>query len=232
VTAVASVAAVAAGARVFVFSQAFSGVLGFSRIFLSFLWSYWAFSSFLGFPVLLGTLRGAFGYRRGPFVSFGVPLGPFGVPLVCARAFFRALWVPLASFWGRLGVPLGYLWGVFGRFGVTWAARGCPGVPKDAENQKTHVFVCFCPCVKKHVFLCVSRGGQGSRQQNTRVFVCFRIFEAEAATKQNTRIFVCFRGPVFGKHVFLWVSVFGPLLCDRESNVAICTCFCVFLRCF
>ena len=69
-------------------------------------------------------------------------------------------------------------------------------------------------------------------QQNTRVFVCFRIFEAEAATKQNTRIFVCFRGPVFGKHVFLWVSVCGPLLCDRESNVAICTCFCVFLNFF
>ena len=118
-TAVASVAAVAAVARVFVFSRTFLGPLGFSEVFFSFLWSYRAFSSFLGFPVLLGTLRGAFGYLRGPFVSFGVPLGPFGVPLVCPRASFRALWVPLASLGGRLGVPLGYLWGVFGRFGVT-----------------------------------------------------------------------------------------------------------------
>ena len=188
----ASVAAVAAVARVFVFSRAFSGGLGFSRVFLSFLWSYRAFSSFLGFPVLLGTLRGAFGYLRGPFVSFGIPLGPFGVSLVCPRASFRALWVPLASLGGRLGVPLGHLWGLFGRFGVTWAARGCPGVPKDAENQKTHVFVCFCPCVKKHVFLCVSRGGQGSMQQNTHVFVCLRVLEAEVAPNQNICFFVCF----------------------------------------
>ena len=133
-TAVASVAAVAAAARVFVFSRAFSGALGFSRVFLSFLWSYRAFSSFLGFPVLLGTLRGAFGYLRGPFVSFGIPLGPFGVSLVCPRASFRALWVPLASLGGRLGVPLGHLWGLFGRFGVTWAARGCRGIPKVPEN--------------------------------------------------------------------------------------------------
>ena len=191
-TAVASVAAVAAAARVFVFSKAFLGALGFSQVFFSFLWSHRAFSKFLGFPVLLGTLRGAFGYLRGPFVSFGVPLGPFGVPLGCPRASFRALWVPLASLGGRLGVPLGYLWGLFGRFGVTWAARGCPGVPKDAENQKTHVFACFCPCVKKPVFLCVSRSGQGSMHQNTRVFVCFRIFEAEVAPKQNIFIFVCF----------------------------------------
>ena len=176
-TAVASVAAVAAAARVFVFSRAFSGSLGFSRVFLSFLWSSRAFSSCLGFPVLLGNLRGPFGYLRGPFVSFGVPLGPFGVPLGCPRASFRALWLPLSSLRGPLGVPLGYLWGLFGRFGVTWAARGCPGVPKDAEKQKTRVFVCFCPCVKKHMFLCVSRVSQRSMQQNTRVFVCFRVFE-------------------------------------------------------
>ena len=184
-TVVASVAAVAAAARVFVFSKAFLGALGFSQVFFSFLWSHRAFSKFLGFPVLLETLRGAFGYLRGPFVSFGVPLE-------CPRASFRALWVPLASLGGRLGVPLGYLWGLFGRFGVTWAARGCPGVPKDAENQKTHVFVCFCKCVKKQVFLCVSRSGQGSMHQITRVFVCFRIFEAEVAPKQNICIFVCF----------------------------------------
>ena len=145
-------------------------------------------------------------------------MGPCTVSLVCPRASFRALWVPLASLGGRLGVPLGYLWGLFGRFGVTWAARGCPkmlktrkhaylwglfgrfgvtwvargcpGVPKDVENQKTHVFTCFCQCVKKHVFLCVSRSGQGSMHQNTCVFVCFRIFEAEVAPKQNIRIFV------------------------------------------
>ena len=90
-TAVASVAAVAAAARIFVFSRAFLGALGFSQVFFSFLWPHRAFSKFLGFPVLLGTLRGAFGYLRGPFVSFGVPLGPFGVPLVCPRASFRAL---------------------------------------------------------------------------------------------------------------------------------------------
>ena len=178
--------------RVLVFARAVSGDLRFSRVFLNCLWFYRASSSVLRFPVLLGTLRGAFEHLRRPFVSFGVPVGPFGVSLVCPRASFRALWVPLAFLGGRLGVPLGYLWGVFGRFGVTWAARGCPGVPKDAENQKTHVFVCFCPCVKKHVFLCVSRVGQGSMQQNTRVFVCFRIFEAEVAPNQNICIFVCF----------------------------------------
>ena len=137
-TVVASVAAVAAAARVFVFSRAFLGALGFSQVFFSFLWSHWAFSNFLGFPVLLGTLRGAFGYLRGPFVFFGVPLGSPGRAL--GPASFRTLWVPVASLGGRLGVPLGYLWGFFGRFGVTWAARGCLGVPKDAENQKTHVF--------------------------------------------------------------------------------------------
>jgi hypothetical protein len=142
---------------------------------------------------------------RGPSVCFGIPVGPFGVPLVCPQASFRALWVPLASLGGRLGVPLGYLWGVFGCFGVTWAAWDCPGVPGDAENRKTHVFVCFCPCIKKQMFLCVSRGGQGSMQQNTRVFVCFRVFEAEVAPNQNIRIFVCFWSLVFGKHVFLWV---------------------------
>ena len=138
-TAVASVAAVAAAARVFVFSKAFLGALGFSRVFFSFLWSHRAFSIFLGFPVLLGTLRRAFGYLRGLFVSFGVPLGPFGVPLVCPRASFRALEVSVAFLGGRLGVPLGYLWGLFGRFGVTGAARGCPKMLKT----------------RKHMFLCV-----------------------------------------------------------------------------
>ena len=141
-TVVASVAAVAAAARVFVFSRAFLGALGFSRVFFSFLWSHRAFSNFLGFPVLLGTLRGAFGYLWGPFVSFGVPLGAFGVPLECPRASFRALWVPLASLGDRLGVPLGYLWGLFGRFGslvLSGAARGCPKMLK----------------IRKHMFLCV-----------------------------------------------------------------------------
>jgi hypothetical protein len=131
VTAVASVAALAAAARfscLFELSWVLWGFLEFSSMFFGLI------SSFLGFPVLLGTLGGAFGYLRGPFVSFGIPLGPFGVPLVCPRASSRALWVPLASLGGRLGVPLGYLWGLFGRFGVTWAARGCRGVPKDAEK--------------------------------------------------------------------------------------------------
>ena len=63
-TAVASVAAVAAAARVFVFSLAFFGFLRFSLVFSSFLWSYRAFSSFLGFPVVLGTLRGRSGENR------------------------------------------------------------------------------------------------------------------------------------------------------------------------
>ena len=172
--------------------------LGFS----CFLELSWVLCSFLKFSLVLSgflelsRISCSFGDHSGclwvPSGSLCVLRGPFGVPLVCPRASFRALWVPWASLGGRLGVPLGYLWGLVGRFGVTWAARGCPGVPKDAENQKTHVFVCFYPCVKKHAFLCVSRVGQGSMQQNTRVFVCFRIFEAEVAPKQNIRIFVCF----------------------------------------
>ena len=182
-TAVASVAAVAATARVFVFSRAFSGSLGFSRVFLSFLWSSRAFLSCLGFPVLLGKLRGPFGYLRGPFVSFGAPLGSFGVPLGCPRASFRALWAPLAFLGGPLGVPLGYLWGLFGRFGVTWAARGCPGVPKDAEKQKTHVFVCFCVfMVNASDLLCFCVFCEGPKKSQevdkpiTHVFLCVFVF--------------------------------------------------------
>ena len=129
-TVVASVAAVAAAARVFVFSRAFLGVLGFSQVFFNFLWSHRAFSKFLGFPAFLGTLRGAFGYLRGPFVSFGVPLGPFGDPLVCPRASFLALWVPLASLGGRLGVLL-ECFHVF-----LEAAKG--------PRNKTHVFLSVC----------------------------------------------------------------------------------------
>ena len=119
-----------------VFSKAFLGALGFSQVFFSFLWSHRAFSKFLGFPVLLGTLRGAFGYLRGPFVSFGVPLGSPWCALGPPFGRCGSLWHPLGV---ALGSPLGYLWGLYGRFGVTWAAWGCLGVPKDVENQKTHV---------------------------------------------------------------------------------------------
>ena len=62
-------------------------------------------------------------------------------------------------------------------------------MPKDAENQKAHVFVCFCPCVKKHVFLCVFLESTEGPCNKTHVFcLCFRTFEAEVAPKQNIRI--------------------------------------------
>jgi len=179
VTAVASVAAVAAAARVFVFSRAFSGSLGFSRGFLSFLWSSRAFSSFLGFPVLLGNLRGPFGYLRGPFVSFGVPLGVFGLPLECPRASSGPFGIPEGSPWGPFGVPLGSLWSL-------WGHLDCPGVPKDAEKQKTCVFVCFCACVQKHEFLCVFLESAKGPCNKTHVFLCVFVlsstFEAEVAS--------------------------------------------------
>ena len=172
--------------------RVFSSCLGWSEVFSSFLELSLVLSGFLA----LSRISCSFGDPAGclwvPSGSLCVLRGPFGVPLVCPRASVRALWAPLASLGGRLGVPLGHLWGLFGRFGLTWAARGRPGVPKVPENQKTRVFVCFCPCVKKHVFLCVSRGGRGSMQQNTRVFVCFRVFEAAGALSQNIRVFVCF----------------------------------------
>jgi hypothetical protein len=139
VTAVASVAAVAAAARVFVFSRAFSGALGFSRVFLSFLWSYRAFSSFLGFPVLLGTLRGAFGYLRGPFVSFGFPLGSPWCAL--GPTFGRC-----GSLWHPLGVALGSLWGTSG---VSLVALGSLGLPEAAGGYPKYLKT------RKHTFLCV-----------------------------------------------------------------------------
>ena len=175
--------------------------LGF-LCFLELSWALWGFLKFsLVFFGLIGLflIFSDFLFFWGPF---GVPLGTFGVPLCLSESLWGFLGVPLdllsravgpfgipwGSPWGPFGVPLGSLWSLWGHLGCP----GCPGVPKDAETQKTHVFVCFCPCVKKHVFLCVSRVGQGSMQQNTRVFVCFRIFEAEVAPKQNIRIFVCF----------------------------------------
>ena len=142
---------------------------------------------------------------------FGVPLGTFGVPLCLSGS----LWVPLGSPWsalgpsfGRcgslwhpLGVALGSLWGTSG---VSLVALGSLGLPEAAGGYpkclktKNHTFLCvFAHVYKSTCFLRVSRGGQGSMQQNTRVFVCFRISEAEVAPNQNIRIFVCFRGPVF-----------------------------------
>ena len=59
---------------------------------------------------------------------------------------FDVLWVTLAPLGrplGPFGVPVGSLWGRFGRFGTTWAARGCRRAPKDAGKQKAFVFVCF-----------------------------------------------------------------------------------------
>ena len=172
--------------------------LGFS-CFLKLSWVLWGFLKFsLVFFGPIGLFR-SFSDFLFFWRPFGVPLGTFGVPLCLSGSLWGPLGVPSGllsgavgpfgipwgSPWGPFGVPLGSLWSL-------WGHLGCPGVPKDAENQKTHVFVCFCPCVKKHVFLCVSRSGQGSMHQNTCVFVCFRIFEAEVAPKQNIRIFVCF----------------------------------------
>ena len=138
-TAVASVAAVAAAARVFVFSRAFSGVLEFYRVFWSFLWSYRAFSSFLGFPVLLGTLRGAFGYLRGSFVSFGFPLGSPWCALGPTFGRCGSLWHPLGVAWGTLWGISGVSLVALGSLGLPGAARGCPKMLKT----------------RKHTFLCV-----------------------------------------------------------------------------
>ena len=138
-TVVASVAAVAAAARVFVFSRAFLGALRFSQVFFSFLWSHRAFSNFLGFPVRLGTLRGAFGYLRGPFVFFGVPLGSPGRALGPTFGRCGSLWHPLGVALGSLWVTSGVSLVALGSLGLPGTARGCPKMLKT----------------RKHTFLCV-----------------------------------------------------------------------------
>ena len=148
-------------------SGVFSSFLELSLVLSGFLELSWISCSFGDPSGCLWVPSGSLCVLRNPFGSLW---GPLGVPSGLLSGTFG---VPLAFLGGRLGVPLGHLWGLFGRFGLTWAARGCPGVPKVPENEKTYVFACFCPCVKKHVFLHVSRSGQGSMQQNTRVFVCF-----------------------------------------------------------
>ena len=200
----ASVAAVAAAARVFVFSKAFLGALGFSQVFFSFLWSHRASSKFLGFPVLLETLRGAFGYLRGPFVSFGVSLGSpwsaLGPPFGRCGSLWHPLGVALGSLWGTSGVSLVAL----GSLGLPGAARGCPKMLKTRKHTFLRVFVhvsksmCFCvfleaakgPCIKTHVFLCVFVFSRPkSLRSKTYVFLC--VFEARFS--ENTRFcgFLC-----------------------------------------
>ena len=86
---------------------------------------------------------------------------------------------PWASIWGLFGVTLGSLSGHFGRFGATWVARGSQSAPKDAEKQKTRVFVCFC------VFMA-----------NVSDLMCFCVFseghkEAAKSVKAETHVFLC-----------------------------------------
>ena len=144
-------------------------------------------------------------------VSFGPTFGalwppwnrfkPFGVPSLPLSTFCGSLWLlregsgfPWASIWGLFGVTLGALSGHFGRFGATWVARGSQSAPKDAEKQKTRVFVCFCvfmPNVSDLMCFCVFSEGHKEAAKSviakTHVFLCVSVlsgtFEALSRPK-------------------------------------------------
>ena len=209
-TAVASVAAMAAAARVFVFSQlsiVLWGFLEFSLVFFGLIGLSRAFSDFLFF--------------WGPF---GVPLGTFGVPLCLSES----LWVPLGSPWcalgppfGRcgslwhpLGVALGSLWGTsgvsllaLGSLGLPGAARGCPKMLKIRKHTFLHIFahVYKSMCV----FVCFSKRPRVHASKHT-CFYVFSYFRGRSRSEPKHIGFCVFLRPGFRKtHVFVGFCVWA-----------------------
>ena len=113
-TAVASVAAVAAAARVFVFSRAFLRVLGFSQVFFGLIELSRISCSFgdLSGCLWVAPLRLPESLRvplGSPWCALGPPFGRCG------------------SLWHPLGVALGWLWGTSGVSLVALGSLGLPG---------------------------------------------------------------------------------------------------------
>ena len=66
-------------------------------------------------------------------------------------------------------------------------------------------------------------------QQNTRVFVCFRVFEAEIAPNQNIRYFSVFLRPGFRKtRVFEGFCVWAAFMLPRVKCCELYGFLCVF----
>ena len=160
--------------------RVFSSFLGFSRVFSSFLWFSRVFCGFSGFPELSRIS-----------CSFGDPSGFLWVP----SESLCVLRNPFGFFWGSLGAPLGLLSRALGHFGIPrgspwgpfglplgslrslWGHLGCPGLPKGAEQQKTHVFVCFVILrLISRVFVCFLQAPKSRQKTAKRKHMCFCVF--------------------------------------------------------
>ena len=163
-TAVASVAAVAAAARVFVSSRAFSDFLGFFFRCGGLVWRAWQIRKHLLLSVCVfwrhqHTVFDRCERQRSPA---SLLWADFGISLATLESFWGlrgaqrlpvdVLWValaPLGRLWLPMGPPLESLWGHFWVPPGALGQLGSPGAAMGAQRSRKAENMCFC------VFLCV-----------------------------------------------------------------------------